>query len=57
MGASNLETIGLLKQAQQERDRAQQERDKAFAKLRELGIDPTVLVTPRIKRTLAITLG
>jgi Uma2 family endonuclease len=30
-------------QAQQERDRAQQERDRAFAKLRELGIDPTQL--------------
>jgi Uma2 family endonuclease len=29
--------------AQQERDRAQQERDRAFAKLRELGIDPTEL--------------
>jgi Uma2 family endonuclease len=30
-------------QAQQERDQAQQERDRAFAKLRELGIDPTTL--------------
>ncbi len=30
-------------QAQQERDQAQQERDRAFAKLRELGIDPTDL--------------
>ncbi|ASC73464.1 Hypothetical Protein XM38_044310 [Halomicronema hongdechloris C2206] len=29
--------------AQQERDRAQQERDRAFAKLRELGIDPSQL--------------
>jgi Uma2 family endonuclease len=30
-------------QAQQERDQAQQERDRAFAKLQELGIDPTAL--------------
>ncbi|GCA96077.1 hypothetical protein MAE30S32_47290, partial [Microcystis aeruginosa 11-30S32] len=30
-------------QAQQERDQAQQERDRAFARLRELGIDPTQL--------------
>ena len=30
-------------QAQQERDQAQQERDRAFAKLRELGIDPSQL--------------
>jgi Uma2 family endonuclease len=30
-------------QAQQERDQAQQERDRTFAKLRELGIDPTQL--------------
>lgn len=30
-------------QAQQERNQAQQERDRAFAKLRELGIDPTTL--------------
>lgn len=30
-------------QAQQERDQAQQERDRAFAKLRELGIEPTEL--------------
>lgn len=30
-------------QVQQERDRIQQERDCAFAKLRELGIDPTTL--------------
>jgi hypothetical protein len=30
-------------QAQQERDQVQQERDRAFAKLRELGIDPTQL--------------
>lgn len=29
--------------AQQERDTAQQERDRAFAKLRELGIDPSEL--------------
>ncbi|MFM8293184.1 MAG: Uma2 family endonuclease [Microcystaceae cyanobacterium] len=29
--------------AQQERDLAQQERDRAFAKLRELGIDPATL--------------
>lgn len=29
--------------AQQERDQAQQERDRAFAKLRELGVDPTEL--------------
>ena len=29
--------------AQQERDRAQQERDRAFAKLRELGVDPSEL--------------
>lgn len=27
----------------QERDQAQQERDQAFAKLRELGIDPSQL--------------
>jgi hypothetical protein len=30
-------------QAQQERNQAQQERDRAFARLRELGIDPTQL--------------
>ncbi|NJL46497.1 MAG: Uma2 family endonuclease [Leptolyngbyaceae cyanobacterium SM2_5_2] len=30
-------------QAQQERDQAQQERDRAFAKLSELGIDPSQL--------------
>jgi len=30
-------------QAQQERNQAQQERDRAFAKLRELGIDPETL--------------
>jgi Uma2 family endonuclease len=30
-------------QVQQERDQAQQERDRAFAKLRELGIDPSEL--------------
>ena len=30
-------------QAQQERDQAQQERDRAFAKLQELGIDPSTL--------------
>ncbi len=30
-------------QAQNERDQAQNERDRAFAKLRELGIDPTEL--------------
>ncbi len=30
-------------QAQQERNQAQQERDRAFAKLRELGIDPAQL--------------
>jgi hypothetical protein len=30
-------------QFQQERDQAQQERDRAFAKLRELGIDPSQL--------------
>ncbi len=30
-------------QAQEERDQAQEERDRAFAKLRELGIDPTAL--------------
>ncbi len=29
--------------AQRERDQAQEERDRAFAKLRELGIDPTTL--------------
>ncbi|MDX2239358.1 MAG: Uma2 family endonuclease [Leptolyngbyaceae cyanobacterium bins.302] len=32
-----------LNQAQQERDQLQQERDRAFAKLRELGIDPAEL--------------
>ncbi len=32
-----------LNQAQQELDQAQQERDRAFAKLRELGIDPQTL--------------
>lgn len=30
-------------QAQRERDQAQQERDQAFAKLRELGVDPNTL--------------
>ncbi|GEM_PF-6386471 len=30
-------------QARLERNQAQQERDRAFAKLRELGIDPTEL--------------
>lgn len=30
-------------QAQQERDQAQQERDRAFAKLQELGVDPSQL--------------
>jgi hypothetical protein len=33
----------ILYRAQQERNEAQQERDRAFAKLRELGIDPETL--------------
>lgn len=37
------EVIVEREQLQQERDRAQQERDRAFAKLRELGIDPSQL--------------
>lgn len=37
------EVIEERDQAQQERDQAQQERDRAFAKLREMGVDPTQL--------------
>jgi len=38
-----VEVMGRQSQLQQERDAAQQERDRAFAKLRELGIDPSQL--------------